>query len=151
MELEHQDVLGIVLIGQFALLDGSTETTGDIGIAGVGGVAVDVRFDAALANHHIPITAGGAGPDSKVLLTLAQDLTHSGIGLAVGGEAAEADTISVLDEFRHGVMQGIHFVHGKTPITKDFFIRFFFSNFQGTDMRSISAIILTQLTQEVYL
>ena len=71
--------------------------------------------------------------------------------IKVEKNASGIEGLCVIEPTVHGVMQGIHFVHGKTPITKDFFIRFFFSNFQGTDMRSISAIILTQLTQEVYL
>ena len=148
---EHQHILGVVLIGQLALLDGSAEATGHVGIAGVGGVAVDVSSHAALADEHVPIAARRSGPDSEVLLALAQDLGHSSVGLAVGGEAADRENIAVLDEFRHGVVQGIYFIHDKTPITKDFLVLLFLSNFQGADMRSLSATILTQLTQEVYL
>ena len=120
MELEHQDVLRVVLIGQLALLDGGTEPAGHVGVAGVSGVAVDVGLDAALADEHIPVAAGRTGPDGKVLLALAQDLGHGRIRLAVGGEAAEGDAVAALDELRHRVMQGIHFVHGKTPIYKKF-------------------------------
>ena len=62
VELEHQDVLGVVLIGQLALLDGGAEAAGDVGVAGVGGVAVDVCLDAALTDHHIPVAVSRDRP-----------------------------------------------------------------------------------------
>ena len=111
MELEHQDILGVVLIGQLALLDSGAEAAGDVGVAGVGSVAVDVRLDAAFADHHVPIAAGRTGPDGEVRLTLAQDLAHCGVGLPVRRKAAEADAVSALDEFRDRVVQGVYFVH----------------------------------------
>ena len=117
---EHQNVLRIVLISKLALLDGGAEPAGDVGIAGVGGVAVDVSSHTAFANEHIDLTAAGAGVNNEVLLALTQDLGHRSVRLAVGGEAANCKDVTILDEFRHGVMQGVHFVHGKTPITKDF-------------------------------
>ena len=122
MKLKHKHVLGVVLIGQLALLDGGAEAAGDVGVAGVGGVAVDVRLHPALADHHVPVAAGGTGPDGEVLLALAQNLVNHGIGLAVGGEAAEADAVSALDEFCHGVVHGIYFVHSNTPITNFCFL-----------------------------
>ena len=119
MEGQHDHVLRVVLIGQLALLNGGAEAAGDIGIAGVGGVAVDVGLDAALSDHHVPVAAGRTSPDGEVALPLAQDLCHGSIGLAVGREAAEGDAVSSLDVFRDRIVQGVHFVHGNTPITKD--------------------------------
>ena len=95
VQLEHQHVLGVVLIGQLALLDGGAEAAGHVGVAGVGGVAVDVSLDTALADQHVPVAAGRTGPDGEVLLALAQDLAHHGVGLAVGRKAAEGDAVSV--------------------------------------------------------
>ena len=115
MEGQHDHVLRVVLIGQLALLNGGAEAAGDIGIAGVGGVAVDVRLDPALADEHVPVAAGRTGPDGEVLLALTQDLGHCGIGLTVGGKAAEGDAISALDEFRNRVVQGVDFVHNENP------------------------------------
>ena len=122
VQLEHQDVLRVVLIGQLALLDGGTEPTGHVGVAGVGGVAVDISLHTALADHHIPVAAGRTGPDGKVLLALTQDLIHRSIGLAVGGEPAEGDAVAALDELLHRVVQRIHFVHGKTSVAKCFLV-----------------------------
>jgi len=84
-------------------------------VAGVGGVAVDVSLNTALADQHIPVAAGRTGPDSEVLLALAQDLSHRGIGLTVGGKAAEGDAISALDELGNRVVQGVDFVHNENP------------------------------------
>ena len=111
MELQHQNVLRIVLIGQLALLDGSAETAGNVGVTGVSGVAVDVILNTALTDHHVPVAAGGTSPNGEILLALAQDLAHSRIRLAVGGEAAEADGVTALDELRNGVLKSVHFVH----------------------------------------
>ena len=111
VQLKHEHVLGVVLIGQLALLDGGAEAAGHVGVAGVGGVAVDVRLHPALADEHVPVAAGRAGPDGEVLLALAQDLAHHGVGLPVGRKAAEGDAVSVLDEFRDRVVQGVYFVH----------------------------------------
>ena len=111
MQLQHEHVLGVVLIGQLPLLDGGAEAAGHVGVAGVGGVAVDVRLHPALADEHVPVAAGRAGPDGEVLLALAQDLAHHGVGLPVGRKAAEGDAVSVLDEFRDRVVQGVYFVH----------------------------------------
>ena len=115
MQLKHQHVLRVVLVGQLALLDGSTEAAGNVGVAGVSGIAVDVSLDTALTDQHIPVAAGRTGPDGEVLLALTQDLGHRGIGLTVGGKAAEGDTISALDEFRNRVVQGVDFVHNENP------------------------------------
>ena len=83
-------VLRVILVGQLALLNGSAETAGNVGITGVSGVAVDVILNTALTDHHVPVAAGGTGPNGEVLLALTQDLANSRIRLAVGGEAAEA-------------------------------------------------------------
>ena len=74
MEHEHQHILGVVLIGELALLDGGAEAAGHVGVAGVGGIAVDVGGHPALADEHIHLAAAGAGVDNKILLALAQDL-----------------------------------------------------------------------------
>ena len=65
MELEHQDILGVVFIGQLALLDSGAEAAGDVGVAGVGSVAVDVRLDAAFARSSCP-QSPPAGPAQTV-------------------------------------------------------------------------------------
>ena len=114
MQLQHQDVLRVVLIGQLALFDGGAEPAGHVGIAGVGGVAVDVGLDAAFADHHIPVTAGRAGPYGKVLLTLAQDLIHRSVGFPVGGKAAKGDGVAALNILFDCVMQTHNLVHNKT-------------------------------------
>ena len=115
VQLKHQNVLRVVLVGQLALLDGGAEAAGHVGVAGVGGVAVDVSLHALLTDQHIPVAAGRTGPDGEVLLALSQDLSHRGIGLTVGGEAAEGDAVSALDEFRNRVVQGVNFVHSENP------------------------------------
>ena len=74
VEHEHQHILGVVLIGELALLDGGAEAAGHVGVAGVGGIAVDVGGHPALADEHIHLAAAGAGVDNKILLALAQDL-----------------------------------------------------------------------------
>jgi hypothetical protein len=102
---EHQHVLRVVLVGELALLDGGAETAGDVGIAGVRGVAVDVRRHAALADEHIDLTAAGAGIDDEILLSLTQDLGDRRIGLAVGGETAGGEDVAVFDILCDGVMQ----------------------------------------------
>ena len=102
---EHQHVLGIVFIGELALLDGSTETTGNVGVAGVGGVAVDVGSHTALADEHIDFAAAGAGINDEVLLTLTQDLADRGVRFAVGGEAADRKSIAILDVLCNGIVQ----------------------------------------------
>ena len=105
MQHEHQHVLGIVFIGELALLDGSTETTGNVGVAGVGGVAVDVGSHTALADEHIDFAAAGAGINDEVLLTLTQDLTNRGIRLTVGGEAAGGEYVAVFNVLCNGIVQ----------------------------------------------
>ena len=122
VEHEHQHILGVVLIDQLALLNGGAEPAGHVGVAGVGGVAVDVSSHAALANEHIHLAAAGTGVDDKVLLALAQNLRHSGIGLAVGSEAADRKDVAVLHELCHGIVHGIYFVHSNTPITNFCFL-----------------------------
>ena len=105
MQHEHQHVLRVVLIDELALLDGGAEAAGHVGIAGVRGVAVDVRRHAALADEHIDLAAAGAGVDDEVLLPLAQDLGNRRVGLAVGGEAAGGEHVAVFDVLCDGVMQ----------------------------------------------
>ena len=102
---EHQHVLRIVLIRELALLDGSAEAAGNVGVAGVGGVAVDVSSHAALADEHIDFAAAGAGINDEVLLTLTQDLTNRGIRLTVGGETADRKSIAILDVLCNGIVQ----------------------------------------------
>ncbi|MPM59175.1 hypothetical protein SDC9_106014 [bioreactor metagenome] len=111
VELKHQDILRIVLIGQLAGLNGGAEPAGHIGIAGVGGIAVDIGLDAALTDHHVPIAARRAGPDGEIFLTLTQDLIDRSVGLAVGGEAAKADGVSALHVFGHGFGERTNFSH----------------------------------------
>ena len=113
VQLEHQHILRVILVDQLALLDKGAEPAGNVGVTGVDRVAVDVRLDAALADHHIPVAACRAGPDGKIGLALAQDLVHSGVGLAVGGKAAEADGIACFDILRDRVVQTHDFVHKK--------------------------------------
>ncbi len=102
---EHQHVLGIVLIGELALLDERAEAAGNVGVAGVCSVAVDVRRHAALADEHIDLAAAGAGIDDEVLLPLAQDLGDRRVGLAVGGEAAGGEYVAVFDVLGNGIVQ----------------------------------------------
>ena len=114
VEHEHQNVLRIVLIRELALLDERAETTGNIGIAGVGGVAVDVSRHTALADEHIDLAAAGTGVNDEVLLTLAQDLGDRSIGLAVGGEAADRKGIAVFDVLCNGIVQCHDLIQDKT-------------------------------------
>ena len=105
MQHEDQHVLRIVLIRELALLDGSAEAAGNVGVTGVGGVAVDVSSHAALADEHIDFAAAGAGINDEVLLTLTQDLTNRGIRLTVGGETADRKSIAILDVLCNGIVQ----------------------------------------------
>ena len=105
VEHEHQHVLRIILIRELALLDGSAEAAGNVGVAGVGGVAVDVSSHAALADEHIDFAAAGAGINDEVLLTLTQDLADRGVRFAVGGEAADRKSIAILDVLCNGIVQ----------------------------------------------
>ena len=147
---QHQHILGVVLIGQLPLLDGGAEAAGDVGVAGVGGIAVDVGGHPLLADEHVHLAAAGAGVDDKVLLALAQNLIHRCVGLAVGGKAADGEDISALDEFCHSVVHGIYLVHSNTPITKNF--GFLFSlNCQGAATRFFTVPILPQISQQVYI
>ena len=114
MQMQHQHVLAVILVGQLAGLNGGAETAGNVGVTGVGGVAVDVSLHTALTDHHVPVAASGASPDGEVLLALTQDLGHCGIGLAVGGEAAKADGVTTLDVLRDRVVQTHNLVHDKT-------------------------------------
>ncbi|MPN08743.1 hypothetical protein SDC9_156028 [bioreactor metagenome] len=111
VELKHQDVLRVVLKGQLALLDGGAKATRDVGIAGVGGIAVDIRLHAALADHHIPVAARRTAPGGEILLPLAQDFIHGGIGLAVGGKTAKADGVSALHVPGYGFGERANFSH----------------------------------------
>ena len=111
---EHQHVLRIVLIRELALLDGSAEAAGNVGVAGVSGVAVDVSSHAALADEHIDLAAAGTGVNDEVLLTLAQDLGDRSIGLAVGGEAADRKGIAVFDVLCNGIVQCHDLIQDKT-------------------------------------
>ena len=105
MQHEHEHVLRVILVRQLALLDGGTEAAGNVGVAGVSGVAVDVSSHAALADEHIDFAAAGAGINDEVLLTLAQDLGDRRIGLAVGGEAAGSEYVAVFDVLGNGIVQ----------------------------------------------
>ncbi len=105
MEHEHEHVLRIILVGELTLLDGGAETAGNVGVAGVRGVAVDVCRHAALADEHIDLTAAGAGVNNEVLLPLAQDLGDRRIGLAVSGEPAGGEYVAVFNVFFNGVVQ----------------------------------------------
>ena len=102
---KHQHVLRVILVGQLALFDGGAEAAGNVGVAGVRGVAVDVRRHAALADEHIDLAAAGAGVDDEVLLTLAQDLGDRRIGLAVGGETAGGEYVAVFNVLCNGIVQ----------------------------------------------
>ena len=102
---EHQHVLRVILVRQLALFNGGAEAAGNVGVAGVRGVAVDVRRHAALADEHIDLAAAGAGVDDEVLLTLAQDLGDRRIGLAVGGEAAGGEYVAVFNVLCNGIVQ----------------------------------------------
>ena len=105
MQHEHENVLRIVLVGELALLDECAETAGNVGVAGVGGVAVDVSSHAALADEHIDFAAAGAGINDEVLLTLTQDLTNRGVRLTVGGETADRKRIAIFDVLCNGIVQ----------------------------------------------
>ena len=102
MKLQHQDVLAVIFVDDLALLDGRAETTGNVGVTGVGSVAVDVHFHAPFADQHVPVAAGRTRPDGKVTLALAQDLIRRSIRLPVGGEAAEANGVAVLHVLLNG-------------------------------------------------
>ena len=105
MEHEHQHVLRIVLVGELALLDERAEAAGNVGVAGVCGVAVDVSCHAALADEHIDLAAAGTGVNDEVLLPLTQDLGNRRIGLAVGGEAAGGEYVAVFNVLCNGIVQ----------------------------------------------
>ena len=100
----HQNVLRVILVGQRACLNRSAEAAGHVRVAGVRGVAVDICLDAALADHHIPVTARRACPDSKIGLSLAKDLENSRIGLPVRRKSAKANRISALDILCNSIM-----------------------------------------------
>ena len=50
MKLQHQNILGIVLINQLALLNCCAEAAGNVRITGVCGIAVNIGSDTALAD-----------------------------------------------------------------------------------------------------
>ena len=105
MQHEHQHVLRVILVRQLALFNGGAEAAGNVGVAGVSGVAVDVSSHTALADEHIDFAAAGAGINDEVLLTLTQDLTNRGIRLTVGGETADRKSIAILDVLCNGIVQ----------------------------------------------
>ena len=104
MQLKHQNVLRIILKVDLSLLDECAETTGNIGITGVCGIAVDVDLDAALTDQHIPVSACRGAPADEIGLALTEDLTDCSIGSAVGGEAAEYDLVAGFDILRDCIM-----------------------------------------------
>ncbi len=148
---QHQHVLGVVLVGQLALLDGSAEAAGHVGIAGVGGVAVDIGSHTALTDEHIDLAAAGAGVNDEVLLALTQDLSHSGVRLAIGGEAADGEHVAGFNELFHRIMQGIHFVHVKNlhyKLSRGSLV--LGANFQGAKLRYGSSVSLPQDVQTFF-
>ena len=114
MQHEHENVLRVVLVGELALLDECAEAAGNVGVAGVGGVAVDVSRHTALTDEHVDFAAAGTGVNDEVLLALAQDLGDRSIGLAVGGEAADRKGIAVFDVLCNGIVQCHDLIQDKT-------------------------------------
>ena len=104
MEHQHDRILRIILIDQLTLLDLCAEAAGDIGDAGVGRVAVDIRLDAVFADQHIPVRTCRTCPDNKVLLALAKDLADCRLRLLVGRKAAEGDLVAVMYILGNGIM-----------------------------------------------
>ena len=81
-----------------------TEAACHVCITGVGGIAVDIRSDTALADEHIPVSACRSGPSYKTSLSLTKDLVNCCIRFTVGGEAAEAEYVVVMNVLLYGIV-----------------------------------------------
>ncbi len=104
--MPHQidDVLRIVFHRQFARFEPFAEPSRDVGHAGVCCVAVDVGFDAAVADEQIPVTAGGTAEAGEIGKSLSQDFIHGCIRFAVSREAAQGNVVTTVDILRNSVM-----------------------------------------------
>ena len=93
----HVDnILGIIFHGQLASFKPFSEPSGNVGYTGIGGIAVDVGLDTAIADQHIPVAAGSAAQACQIRDTLSQDFIHSCIRFAVSRKATQSNVITAV-------------------------------------------------------
>ena len=93
------DVLGIIFHGELASFEPFSEPSGYVGNTGVGGIAVDVCFDTAVADQHIPVAAGSAAQARQISDTLSQDFKHSSIRFTVSRKTTQSNVITTMHIF----------------------------------------------------
>ena len=97
----HGRILRIILKEQSSLLNRCSESSADVGKAGVGRVTVDISLYPSGTDQHVPVTAGWSGLHNKVPLPLSEDLIHGRYRFTAGGKAPSGNVISAVNKFFH--------------------------------------------------